>query len=86
MVLSGCIFSFIINKYENLLFGLKIKFKIRVPCHWARQCPLMAPSLNLTGEEEVKAIFIPVNSAEVSQRLVHAVATNAFLGSFIMYL
>ena len=35
------------------------------PCHWARQCPTVAQSLNLTGEDEVKAIFIPVTS-EVS--------------------
>lgn len=26
------------------------------PCHWARQCPLMAPSLNLTGEENLNHI------------------------------
>ncbi|XP_045886584.1 elongation factor 1-gamma isoform X1 [Micropterus dolomieu] len=37
-----------------------------VPCHWARQCPVMAPSLNLTGEEELETIFIPVISVSLS--------------------
>lgn len=46
------------------------------PCHWARQCPIMAPSLNLTREEKLKAIFIPVISVSVSKRLVHAMGTN----------
>lgn len=45
------------------------------PCHWARQCPVMAPSLNLTGEEKFETIFIPVISGSVSKRLVHAVGT-----------
>ncbi len=47
-----------------------------VPCHWARQCPNMAPSLNLTGEEKLETIFIPVISVLVSKRLVHAMGTN----------
>ena len=45
------------------------------PCHWARQCPIMAQSLNLTGEEEFETIFIPVISVLVSKRLVHAMGT-----------
>lgn len=48
---------------RSILIGYNVE--PLVPCHWARQCPSMAPSLNLTGEDKVKAIFIPVTS-EVS--------------------
>lgn len=32
------------------------------PRHWARQCPTMARSLNLSGAEKLESIFIPVVS------------------------